>query len=203
MVGTFQGLKMDPVGYHRFWEPLYRKALESGPNVAHRGVARLEELGLSAGVVTQNIDNLHQEAGSSPVLELHGNGLRSTCTACGAGMATVDTFDREKYDCPHCGGVVRHNVVLFNDPLPAEVLNEAFRMAVSSSWALVIGSALAVYPAASIPEATLRINGKLVIVDIEATPLDPYASAVLRGDCAEIVPELVRRVEARIEGSVS
>jgi len=198
MVGTFQGLQLDPIGYHRFWSPLYKKALESGPNTAHRGVRRLEELRLSAGVVTQNIDNLHQVAGSERVLELHGNGMSATCVDCGASIATRELLERENFDCPGCGGVVRHDVVLFNDPLPAQTLNEAFQLAVSSSWVLVIGSSLAVYPAASVPEATLRAGGRLIVVDVEPTPLDPHAVAVLRGDCAELVPQLVQVVQRRL-----
>jgi NAD-dependent deacetylase len=198
MVGTYQGLKMDPQGYHRFWSPLYRKALETGPNEAHLAVCRLQELGLVSAVVTQNIDNLHLVAGSSTVLELHGNGLRSICTECGKGISTEVLLDREQYDCPDCGGIVRHDVVLFNDPLPTEILNESLRIAISSDWVLVIGSSLVVYPAASVPLTTLKMGGKLIIVDTEHTPIDDSADVVLRGNCSRIMPELVSRVESRI-----
>ena len=158
------------------------------PNVTHRVLARLEQEGHLAAVVTQNIDGLHQKAGSRRVFELHGSVLRNYCMRCG--RAYPATFIR---DCPgvprcDCGGIVKPDVVLYEEPLDEKTLTGAVRAISRADLLIVGGTSLTVYPAAGL----LRYYGgdRLVLINRDETPYDNEASLVLHESLGEVFSQL-------------
>jgi len=158
------------------------------PNVTHRVLARLEQEGHLAAVVTQNIDGLHQKAGSRRVFELHGSVLRNHCMRCG--RAYPATFIR---DCPgvprcDCGGIVKPDVVLYEEPLDEKTLTGAVTMISRADLLLVGGTSLTVYPAAGL----LRYYGgdRLVLINRDETPYDNEANLVLHESLGKVFSQL-------------
>lgn len=158
------------------------------PNVTHRVLARLEQEGHLAAVVTQNIDGLHQKAGSRRVFELHGSVLRNHCMRCG--RAYPATFIR---DCPgvprcDCGGIIKPDVVLYEEPLDEKTLTGAVTMISRADLLIVGGTSLTVYPAAGL----LRYYGgdRLVLINRDETPYDNEASLVLHESLGEVFSRL-------------
>jgi NAD-dependent deacetylase len=176
------------------------------PNPAHVALARLEEAGRSPGVVTQNIDGLHQRAGSRRVVELHGTATEVMCiglaprhgTPDGCGWRAPYTWAFERIDagdqdpaCPVCGGLVKSATVSFGQMLPAGVVDEATEMARGCDLLLAIGSSLQVYPAAALPMEAVSSGAALVIVNDEPTPYDEMAALVVRGRAGEVLAPAV------------
>ena len=158
------------------------------PNVTHRVLARLEQEGHLAAVVTQNIDGLHQKAGSRRVFELHGSVLRNYCMRCG--RAYPATFIR---DCPgvprcDCGGIVKPDVVLYEEPLDEKTLTGAVTMISRADLLIVGGTSLTVYPAVGL----LRYYGgdRLVLINRDETSYDNEASLVLHESLGEVFSRL-------------
>ena len=158
------------------------------PNVTHRVLARLEQEGHLAAVVTQNIDGLHQKAGSRRVFELHGSVLRNYCMRCG--RAYPATFIR---DCPgvprcDCGGIVKPDVVLYEEPLDEKTLTGAVRAISRADLLIVGGTSLTVYPAAGL----LRYYGgdRLVLINRDETPYDNEARLVLHESLGKVFSQL-------------
>lgn len=194
----------DPVG---FWtdrvelhERMYAGA--TGPNGAHRALARLEELGVLNAVVTQNTDGLHADAGTTRLVELHGNNTRSVCVDCGATAPTEDALADVRAGesppaCPKlgCPGHLKPGVTLFGEDISGNAYGAARRMARESDVFLVVGSSLTVEPAATLPtEAATR--GELAILNADPTEKDDLAHYLVRGDAAETLPALVEAVQA-------
>ncbi len=152
---------------------------EKEPNIVHRTLARLEEKGVIHAVITQNIDLLHQKAGSRKVLELHGSPLLHHCLRCGRSWSFEEMAPRVRAGeipvCDKCGGIVKPDIVFFGEGLPEYALTEAEREARAADLMLVLGTSLTVYPAAAVPEITLRSGGKVAIINRDPTHLDRYA----------------------------
>jgi len=157
------------------------------PNIIHTELARWESRGWISGVITQNIDLLHQKAGSRRVIEIHGSPRIHRCRACGStrtfAEVTEQLRDRPVPLCS-CGGVLKPEITFFGEALPADALDEAMSLAYDSDLMLILGSSLLVQPAASLPLYTLRGKGKIVIVNNQPTPLDGRA-ALLYSDLKE------------------
>jgi len=159
------------------------------PNAAHETLAEMETALPGLTLITQNVDGLHQMAGSRNVLELHGNLWRVRCTGCGE-----VTEDRRTPlpECPprcsRCGALLRPDVVWFGESLPQEVLEAAWAAATRCRLMLVIGTSAVVQPAASLPLVALRNGARLVEVNPAETPLSEHAHEVLRGPAAELLP---------------
>jgi len=154
------------------------------PSIVHTELARLEEKGLLEGIITQNIDLLHQKAGSKKVVEVHGSPLIHRCLSCNTTwdfdtIADIVLSDKVP-KCDSCGGVVKPDITFFGEMLPAGALEEAERLSSRADLMLVLGSSLVVQPAASIPLNTVRNGGTLVIVNDSPTPLDSYAELIYR-----------------------
>jgi NAD-dependent deacetylase len=180
------------------------------PNPAHVAFARLEEAGRCLGVVTQNIDGLHQDAGSRRVVELHGTAREVVCighaptrgTPEGCGFRAPYTWAFDAIDrfgdpdplCPHCGGLVKSATVSFGQMLPPGVVEDAYALMQAADLVIAAGSSLQVYPAAGLPEAALAHGARLVIVNIEPTPLDDEAVLVLRDRAGEVLGPAVDAV---------
>ncbi len=171
------------------------------PNSGHLAIASLEGNGRVSAIVTQNIDGLHQKAGSDPerVLELHGSSHRLRCVDCGREYASeeiLERLERGETDprCVVCGGVLRSSTVLFGESLPEETLRRAVDASASADLMLVVGSSLVVKPAAQLPVVARRNGAPLVIVNREPTPLDEIANAVVRGDAGPVLDTLSRLI---------
>ncbi|MFN7106070.1 MAG: NAD-dependent protein deacetylase [Pyrobaculum sp.] len=167
------------------------------PNPAHYALAELEKMGKLCVVITQNVDMLHQAAGSRNVIELHGALREVACTQCGDRYPLRETLRRRTTGaprCPQCGGVLKPDVVFFGEPLPRDALREAFMLAEVSEVFLAIGTSLAVYPANQLPLAAKKRGAKLVVINADETYYDIYADYILRGRVEEILPALVQKV---------
>ena len=172
------------------------------PNAAHRGIAELYRRGRLAWCITQNIDNLHQDAGLPPerVIELHGNATRARCLGCGAAFSRDEIHawldaGAEVPQCPACGGIVKPLTVLFGEAMPAEAMALAERESCAADLFVVVGSSLVVYPAASMPLHAKRAGATLVIVNLTETPFDARADLVLRARAGEVLDAVVTRLE--------
>ncbi len=181
----------------------YADMASATPNPAHLAIADWFNAGLVSGVVTQNIDGLHQAAGvpDEAVIELHGNAHWVGCLTCPA------RFDRKTVQarvvagdpdpaCPECGGILKTTTVSFGQPLPVAALEAANQLHATARLCLVVGSSLVVYPAASLPEVTLDAGGQLAIVNQTETHLDHFAALVAReraGGLLEKTREATRR----------
>ncbi len=179
----------DPKRYYTVHKERILAMKNAEPNVAHLSVAKMEKLGYIKCVITQNIDGLHQKAGSEKVIELHGTLREYVCTRCGK-LYPAEEIEKklESVDipkCENCGGLIKPNVVFFGEPLPEKALAEAFGIAENSDLSVVIGSSLVVYPAALIPRATVENGGKLVIINLGETGLDSLAYRKYEYDLAE------------------
>ena len=157
------------------------------PGVVHKALKHLEDLGLLKGIATQNIDMLHQKAGSSNVHEVHGSPILHHCRRCG----NEKTFDEilamlKGGGVPKCkcGGTYKPDITFFGESLPEEAFASAQSLAIKSDVFLVLGTSLTVFPAAGLPRLTLQAGGKVFIVNAQPTPLDEYAAGVSR-DLAE------------------
>lgn len=173
------------------WYVWRRKLVgDAEPNPGHRALAKLEEQVPSFTLVTQNVDGLHQRAGSRDVMELHGNVLR---TICSAEKVVVDPDKSEDYPpiCQNCGAPLRPDVVWFGEMLPAEVIGSASEAASGCDVFLSIGTSSLVYPAASLPYAANAAGATVVEVNPEDTPLTSVADYTLRGTAGEVLPALV------------
>lgn len=180
-------------------DDMYRAAR---PSRAHVFVASMIHEGKSPAVITQNIDGLHQAAGAPEerVVELHGNGGYATCLSCGSRHEIVDVRDHfervgEPPDCRACGGVVKSATISFGQPLPEAALRSAVTLAREADLFLVMGSSLAVVPAAQLPMLAKKGGARLVILNREPTPLDAAADLVLRGEIGQLT-EMIMRVAA-------
>jgi NAD-dependent deacetylase len=193
-------LKRPDESWWMYTEMFYPTLANAKPNPAHYAIAELEALGLVEAVITQNVDCLHQKAGSKRVIELHGRFDQVQCLRCGFRddiEKYVSEFMRTKIapKCPNCGFVLKPAVVYFGERLPEDELEEAFALAHSCRVVLVVGSSLVVYPAAWIPEIAIQRGAKLFIVNITPTRLDSYAELVVRERAGVFLPTVVEHVK--------
>ncbi len=162
----------------------------SQPNPAHRTLAEMEEFFPRFTLITQNVDGLHQAAGSRRVLELHGNIWRVRCVKEGIVTENREVPLREIPPRCRCGSLLRPDVVWFGEPLPRDILEEAFAAAEDCEIMLVIGTSALVQPAASIPLVALRCGAAIVEINPHETPLSPYATEILRERAGKALPAL-------------
>lgn len=165
--------------------------VKASPNITHTTLASWEASGQLRGVITQNIDGLHTEAGHRNVLELHGTARRVACLDCDF-EDTVDEWVKRFRannvvpDCPECGGRLKHATVSFGQSLPANVLEQAIEWAQTCDVFLAMGSSLVVEPAATLPRIAAAAGARLVILNRDATPLDAAADLVVNAPLGEI-----------------
>ena len=191
----------------RYWavgREIYAAIRSAQPNPAHRALVDLDRMGLLDCVITQNVDNLHQRAGIDParVIELHGNATRVRCLACDSRYARDEIQERLVAGevvpaCQTCGGILKPLTVLFGEPMPSGAVERAEARARAAGCLLVVGSSLAVYPAAYIPSYATEAGARLVVVNLTPTRLDHVADVVLPGPAGAMLAGLVERVEAR------
>ncbi len=161
------------------------------PNKAHLALAKLEAQGKLRAVITQNIDGLHQAAGSKEVLELHGAVSRNHCMSCGR-FYGVDTIINSKETVPHCecGGIIKPDVVLYEEALDAEIMDKAVRYIQNADMLIIGGTSLNVYPAAGF--VRYYKGSKLVLLNRGATQMDGLANLIIRDNIGEVLDEAVQ-----------
>jgi NAD-dependent deacetylase len=193
-VASLAGFRADPRRFYTWVRPLIDTIQRALPNPAHLALAQLEREGRMAAVITQNIDGLHQRAGSREVYELHGHIRSATCLDCEhqvPGRSLLDPVRRTKIPRCGCGGLFKPDVVLFDELLPRGLFWLAQRALDQCDLVLVAGTALEVAPVCDLPLAALRRGARLIIVNQSETYLDGRADVVLNEDVAEALPAIV------------
>lgn len=177
----------NPEEFYRFYRDKML-CLSAKPNKAHLTLARWEEEGRLLSVVTQNIDGLHQAAGNRRVHELHGSVLRNHCMSCGKSYGVEDIAAAAGVPRCTCGGIIKPDVVLYEEPLPEETVNAALRDIREADTLIVAGTSLTVYPAASY----IRYFGgdHMVLINRDATPYDHIADIVIHDKVGEVLSKL-------------
>ncbi len=188
--------------YWRLRRELWPRVTSAQPNPAHLALAELDRRAILAGIITQNFDGLHQEAGVPPdrIIELHGTSHEAACQSCHARQPIamvqqrVDAGDEDPR-CS-CGGYLKAATILFGQPVPATLLEAAITLAESCDLFMVIGSSLRVHPAARLPQIALRRGVPLVILNREPTPLDVRADLVIRATAGPFLGSVLDTLRA-------
>ncbi len=179
--------------YWRMSYEYYETMKSAQPNRAHLAITALEEKGKLLALVTQNIDNLHQRAGTSPekIIEIHGTAFSVSCLKCG------EKFDRDKIQlilarrvkvpyCTRCGGILKPDTISFGQAMPQDKMKRALDLAGECDLCVVMGSSLVVYPAASIPAYAADEGAPIIIINREPTPLDNRATLVIHDSVTRV-----------------
>jgi NAD-dependent deacetylase len=207
---TIEAFLADPLKSWRLFGELAATLAAARPNPGHEAIARLEAIGLVSTVITQNIDGLHQAAGSRDVVEFHGSAARLRCVRCPASKASHAGPTRTSATDPppprtaapapptcHCGQILKPDVVLFGEMIPPDALARARQATATARACLVCGTSAQVFPAAAIPEVAAARGAGIVEVNLEPTPLTQRLRTVLlSGPASRVLPALVARVEA-------
>jgi NAD-dependent deacetylase len=184
----FEDFLRSPTARQEYWRQksiAHVDFADARPNAGHRVVADWESAGRLVGVITQNIDGLHQEAGSRRVLELHGTARAIGCLSCGK-RSPADPWVRQFVetqivpDCPECGGLLKHATISFGQALDEAVLQEALHLSGTCDLFLAMGSSLVVHPAAGLPALAKNNGARLIIINRDPTELDGIADLVIR-----------------------
>ncbi|UGT63957.1 SIR2 family NAD-dependent protein deacylase [Nocardia asteroides] len=200
LLTTYDAYLGDPEVRVRSWQARRENpAWAAEPNAAHRALAELEHAGHEIGIVTQNVDGLHQRAGSTPerVVEIHGTMFGVECVECPYTTTMAAALERVAAGepdppCPRCGGVLKAATIMFGQQMNRRTVAAALAIAERSELFLAIGSSLQVEPAASLCSVAVDAGAELVIVNAEPTPYDRIATEVIREPIGTAVPALVR-----------
>ncbi|GGB73601.1 MULTISPECIES: SIR2 family NAD-dependent protein deacylase [Henriciella] len=206
--------KMQPIYFQDFvasrekrreaWTRVFNKSagwVGASPNDGHRAIAKLVEMGKVTAVVTQNVDNLHQDGGvpDDKVIEIHGNASYAKCLDCGMRHELEELRAPWEADeeivCVNCAGLLKTATISFGQAMPEDKMERATAEAEASDLCIVLGSSLVVYPAAGIPVMAVRAGSRLVIVNREPTDLDPYAHLVLNTEIGPLMNEVMEALE--------
>jgi NAD-dependent deacetylase len=196
-VASLGAFRRDPQPFYRWISPLLDTMLRAEPNQAHTALAGLEQRGKLQAIITQNIDGLHQRAGSHNVLELHGHTRTATCIKCGwqsEAQEHLSVVTRGEVPRCGCGGAIKPDVILFDELLPAKTWRAAEQALEQCDLLLVAGTGLEVYPVAALPERAIQRNVNIIIVNFDTTWADDYATVVLREDVAVALPQIAVEV---------
>ncbi len=193
---TIDAFRRDPAKVWDFYAKRLGVLAEVRPNAAHLALAELERRGLVEAIVTQNVDRLHQAAGSVDVVEVHGSIRTASCLACGH----RESFERVLSllpvpKCARCGAVLKPDVVMFGELLPAAELDRAFELVRAAGLLLVVGSSLEVYPVAALPEEASR----LAIVNRGETPYDRRADVKIDASAGETLSQVVATLTGMVD----
>lgn len=191
---------------NQMWQRLREGGLmeDAKPNAAHYAIVEMEQMGKLHSLVTQNVDNLHQKAGSDPALirELHGNMQVLICLNCHERYPIAVIKERfassdQAPFCDGCRGILKPDVIFFGEALPQQTLAQAMREAQECDLMLVIGSSLVVYPAAYVPAEAKRAGAALVIINKGSTDQDHYADVLIGASAGETMTKILERVKAK------
>lgn len=198
---SFQDFISKPEARQQYWltrRSLYQQVSAAQPNEAHMALVDLEEKERLLGIVTQNFDGLHHDAGNNPkqIVELHGTSRVAACTHCGQRSSIEELqqrVDAGEVDplCSDCGGYLKTATILFGQRIPDDVLARAKELAFACDLFLVVGSSLKVNPAAILPNIALKNDVPLIIINLQPTHLDDYAEIVINEKAGEVLPRIV------------
>jgi NAD-dependent deacetylase len=196
-VSSIYAFRRRPELFYDWIRPMVPTFLAAQPNPCHRALAELEAAGWLKAVITQNIDNLHQRAGSREVLELHGHMREATCISCynkvpTDGLLEAFAASSEVLRCAVCGGVMKPDVVLLGEQLPVKVVNAAMVHIRQADLMLIVGSSLEVTPASQLPLLVHENAGRLIVVNLMPTYIDHLAEVVIHADVAEVLPHIAQ-----------
>lgn len=195
---TAEALAFDPDRSWAFFAALFELLQGIRPNAGHKALAELGDLGVIRAVVTQNIDGLHQAAGKTEVVEYHG-GPTLRCMGCGMAVPPLDPKTLARARLGHaprhtCGGIIRPEVVLFGEQIPAEAMRRSAEVVRASHSLLVVGTSAQVWPAAGLPEMARQQGSPVIEVNLEETPVSRYAALSIRGRAGTVLPEIAAEV---------
>ena len=198
-VASLSTFRYNPSQFYKWFRPLANQIIKASPNAAHLALAELEKNAYLNTIITQNIDVLHQKAGSGEVIEMHGTLRTLSCTQCYHQVEATPYLKSfiEEGNIPHCldcGAILKPDVILFGEQLPQKAWLKAQKAARDCDLMLVIGSSLEVLPVAGLPMQTLDRGGHLIIVNQSPTYLNVRADIVFTQDAAELLPALVEEV---------
>jgi NAD-dependent deacetylase len=198
-VASLLAFRQDPASFLKRMQPFAGRILQAQPNPAHQALAQMEAAGRLQAVITQNVDGLHQKAGSVRVLEVHGHLRQATCIACYHEFPAGPFLESFALDgtlpvCPDCGGLLKPNIILMGEQLPHDVVRQAKEWVDSCDLILVAGSSLEITPAAAIPYQAVAHGARCIIVNIQPTYMDARADVVIHDDVATILPLLAVEV---------
>jgi NAD-dependent deacetylase len=185
---SLRAFRADPEKVWSFYALRVEMLTGAEPNDAHRALAELERRGLVQAVVTQNIDLLHERAGSKEVVEVHGSIRTGSCPRCGA-VHDLNASLLPLPRCRECEAILKPDVVFFGELLPEAAIDRAYELARAASLMLVVGSTLEVYPVADLPAETLRGGGSLAIVNRGPTAYDDRADLRIEGSAGKVLSE--------------
>jgi NAD-dependent deacetylase len=191
-LATAEAFERDPRLVWEWYDWRRQRVGEARPNAAHEALVMLENRVPEMLVVTQNVDGLHEAAGSRRVMELHGSLWRLRCVSCRREQDDRRTPLPELPPRCECGGLLRPGVVWFGEALPQQALFESFTAAQRAEVVIVVGTSSVVYPAAALPQAAKSTGAFVIEINPEATSLTPIADVSLRGTAVALVPGLVR-----------
>jgi len=202
LVASATAFKYHPDRFYRWLKPLLQASGEAQPNPAHKAISELEHAGIVKAVITQNIDNLHQKAGSRNVIELHGSMEHFYCPVCHQPGSNPQSIIKEILadsipHCVHCGSIMKPDITLFEEPLPVQAWQQADSEVRKADLMLVAGSSLEVVPASSLPYDACCNGCRIIIVNYSNTYLDSRAEVVLHIDVAQGLPLIVQQVFER------
>lgn len=195
----------DPSYYWQFFKEIrYPSIINARPNLGHLALAELERQGKISAILTQNIDGLHQEAGSRKVLELHGTTRRYYCLNCGRQYTLEEVRQKVEQKCPvfceDCSNLVRPATVMFGEALDYDVMESAHSRCSECDLLLVIGSSLQVHPAADYPLIAKRAGALLAIINIDPTPLDSLADFIAHSPASNLLAQAVWFSDSDLSG---
>lgn len=197
-IASLRNFRYEPQRFYDWMRPIATAINAATPNAAHNALATLEQTGYVHGIITQNIDLLHSKAGSQVVFEVHGHTRTMTCIQCFRHYEAEDIMAEWQQtgtipSCQHpgCGGVLKPDVILFGEQLPAQVMIDVEKTLRQCDVLLIAGSSLEVFPVADIPRRIKRIGGKLIIINLQSTDYDHMADVVLHEDVTIALPRIV------------
>jgi len=199
-VVSLDGFLHNPSNYYTYALELYPVRKSAKPNKAHKLLTYLEKKGYLKGIITQNVDGLHQEAESEIVHELHGSLRQAVCLQCTTLFPMENIMERVKFGenpplCEYCGGILKPNAIFFGEALPQVPWIESVKLCSNADLLIVIGSSLQVSPANILPDTVLKSGGSIIIINLQPTPFDADAAFVIRdkvGEFAGSVMELLK-----------
>lgn len=199
-VASLSAFRYYPMRFYEWIRPFVKSLFLAEPNPAHIALARLEEGNHLQSVITQNIDALHQRAGSKKVIEVHGTYQTLTCLGCYRQLQATDEFladfldQEENPHCPHCGNLLKPDIILYEEQLPAQTWRAAREEVLACDLLLVLGSTLTVTPVCDLPLTALGREAKVIILNRTNTHLDHLAAVYIQGEIEEILPIIADKV---------
>jgi NAD-dependent deacetylase len=195
---NIDGFLSDP---EKIWNMLFEMndlTANAKPNPAHTALANMEEMGLLQCIITQNVDNLHQEAGSQQVIEYHGNSSKLECLSCGK-IYEREGFNlagRELPKCGPCDRILKPTVIFFGEMIPSDALLRSQSLAESCDVVIVVGTSAVVYPVAGIPITAKQHGAKILVFDLQETTLTSAADVFVQGSAGVTLPKLVEALKS-------